>query len=45
MKDYLLDLTLAVTVLVIALGYYFGHDFIHRLMVNGPTSLMQLVAR
>ena len=45
MKDYLLNLTLAVTVWGIALGYYFGHDFINRLLINAPTSLMRLVAK
>jgi hypothetical protein len=45
MKDYLLNLTLAVTVLLIALAYYFGHDAISRLMINPPTSLIRLVAR
>jgi hypothetical protein len=45
MEDYLVNLTLAATVLVIALGYYYGHDFINRLLINAPTSLMQLVSR
>jgi hypothetical protein len=45
MKDYLLNLALAVTVLAIALGYYYGHDSINRLLINAPTSLMQLVSR
>ncbi|HME41469.1 MAG TPA: hypothetical protein VKF36_00160 [Syntrophorhabdales bacterium] len=45
MKDYLFNLTLAATTVLIALAYYFGHDTISRLMINGPTSLMRLVAR
>jgi hypothetical protein len=45
MKDYLLDLALAATVLAIALGYYFGHGFINRLMADGPIALMQLAGR
>jgi hypothetical protein len=45
MKDYLLNLTLAATVLLIALAYYFGHDALSRLMIDGPTSLVRLVAR
>ncbi len=45
MKDYLLNLTLAATVVLIALAYYFGHDAITRLMISGPTGLIRLVAR
>ncbi len=45
MKEYLLNLTLAATVLAIALGYYFGHGFINRLIANGPAGLMQLAGR
>ena len=45
MKDYLLNLALAVTLLAIALGYYYGHDRISRLLINAPTGLMQLVRR
>ena len=45
MKDRLLNLALAATVLAIALGYYFGHDFIKRVMVDGPMGLMQLAVR
>jgi len=45
MKDYLLNLALAATVVLIALAYYFGHDTISRLMINGPTDLVRLVAR
>ena len=36
-QDHLLNLALAATVLAIALGYYFGHNFINRLMVDGGT--------
>jgi hypothetical protein len=44
MKDYLFNLTLAASVLLITPAYYFGHDAISRLMINGPTSLVRLVA-
>ena len=45
MKDYLLNLTLAATVLLIALAYYYCHEAIGRLMIDGPSSLVRLVAR
>ena len=45
MKNYLLNLALAATVLIMALGYYFGHNFIGRLIANGPWGLIQLAGR
>ena len=45
MKEYVLNLTLAATVVLIALAYYYCHDAVGRLMIEGPTGLVRCVAR
>ena len=45
MKEYILNVTAAVAVLAMALGYYFGHDLIDRLVLNGPTGFLPLAGR
>ncbi len=43
MSERLYNLMLTALVMAIALGYYFGRDFVHGLMVNAPTGLVHLV--
>ncbi len=45
MKGYFFNVALAVTVLAMAVAYYFGHDFINQLLIQGPIRLTQLVTR
>ena len=45
MKDRLCNVSLIAVVVAIALGYYFGHDFVNRLTINAPRALMQLAGR
>lgn len=42
MKERLYSLMMVAVVLATALGYYFGHDFVNRLILNAPKSLMHL---
>ncbi len=44
-KDHLFDLAIAGLLVVGALLYYYGHELIYRLELNGAASLIQYAGR
>ena len=45
MKKYLLDMSAVAVVLAAAIFYYYGHSFLYRLMIEGPSGLLHIAGQ